>query len=307
MRNRCVVATLGREVWRRVWRASVGPHVSATVQTTEVAVIGGGPAGLVCAIALAAAGVETVLVAPPHAGADHRTTALLAGSVAALETLGVWSACLSDAAPLRQDSHDRRYGDGSFARLRSRLPPRKSASMPSVTTSRTTISSQRSKRAPGAVKLPRVAAPALSVESDEAGVTVEYAERRAACAARYRCGWIAVAVPCRRRHRHAAARLSAVGAHAQSRTRAAAQRYFDGISHRKWPVHASAPARPAFKSGLCAGAGGCAETCRHRRRCARRRHRAPRPFAAWADARRARPRPVSRLPSKRRKLSRGAG
>ena len=47
--------------------------------TAEVAVIGAGPAGLVSAIALAAAGVDTVLVAPP-AMADHRTTALLAGS-----------------------------------------------------------------------------------------------------------------------------------------------------------------------------------------------------------------------------------
>src|SRR5436190_1912791 len=48
--------------------------------TAEVAVIGAGPAGLVSAIALAAAGVETLLIAPP-AVADHRTTALLAGSV----------------------------------------------------------------------------------------------------------------------------------------------------------------------------------------------------------------------------------
>ncbi len=44
--------------------------------TAEVAVIGGGPAGLVSAIALAAAGADTLLVAPP-AEPDHRTTALL--------------------------------------------------------------------------------------------------------------------------------------------------------------------------------------------------------------------------------------
>lgn len=67
----------------------------------EVAVVGGGPAGLVTALALAAAGVETALVAPP-AKSDHRTTALLAGSVTALETLGVWQACLPHAAALRK-------------------------------------------------------------------------------------------------------------------------------------------------------------------------------------------------------------
>jgi len=67
----------------------------------EVAVIGGGPAGLVAAIALASAGVDTVLIAPA-AEPDHRTTALLAGSVTALETLGVWPACVPHAAPLRK-------------------------------------------------------------------------------------------------------------------------------------------------------------------------------------------------------------
>ncbi len=58
--------------------------------TTEVAVVGGGPAGLTAAIALASAGIETVLIGRPPLSPDHRTTALLAGSVAALETLGVW-------------------------------------------------------------------------------------------------------------------------------------------------------------------------------------------------------------------------
>ena len=57
--------------------------------TAEVAVVGGGPAGLVSAVALAASGVETLLIAPA-AEDDHRTTALLASSVTALATLGVW-------------------------------------------------------------------------------------------------------------------------------------------------------------------------------------------------------------------------
>lgn len=63
--------------------------------------IGGGPAGLTAAVALASARVPTVLIAPPAAPVDNRTTALLAGSVNALETIGVWSHCRAHAAPLR--------------------------------------------------------------------------------------------------------------------------------------------------------------------------------------------------------------
>jgi 2-octaprenyl-6-methoxyphenol hydroxylase len=66
----------------------------------EAAVVGAGPAGLTAAIALADAGIETALIAR-KAPADHRTSALLAGSVAALDTLGVWSHCTAEAAPLR--------------------------------------------------------------------------------------------------------------------------------------------------------------------------------------------------------------
>lgn len=66
---------------------------------TEVAIIGAGPAGLLCAIALKAAGLDVLLIAPQPQD-DHRTTALLAGSVTALTTLGVWEACRAHAAPL---------------------------------------------------------------------------------------------------------------------------------------------------------------------------------------------------------------
>ena len=67
----------------------------------RVIVVGGGPAGLTAAVALASAGIETALAAPAPP-ADARTTALLGGSVSALETLGVWARCWEDAAPLRQ-------------------------------------------------------------------------------------------------------------------------------------------------------------------------------------------------------------
>jgi 2-octaprenyl-6-methoxyphenol hydroxylase len=69
-------------------------------ESAEVVVVGGGPAGLMAAIALAQACVPTVLVAKPPV-ADNRTSALLAGSVKALETLEVWQRCRGEAAPLR--------------------------------------------------------------------------------------------------------------------------------------------------------------------------------------------------------------
>lgn len=67
--------------------------------STAAVVVGGGPSGLTAAIALASAGFDTALVARA-APADNRTTALLASSVAALETLRVWAACRDHAAPL---------------------------------------------------------------------------------------------------------------------------------------------------------------------------------------------------------------
>ncbi len=67
----------------------------------QAAVVGGGPAGLATAIALAQAGVTTALVARRVPYADNRTTALLGGSVDFLESLGVWRRCSADAAALR--------------------------------------------------------------------------------------------------------------------------------------------------------------------------------------------------------------
>ena len=68
-------------------------------------VVGGGPAGLTAAITLAAGGVPTTLAgrrpAKNPTTPDNRTTALLAGSITALETLGVWDLCGAYAAPLK--------------------------------------------------------------------------------------------------------------------------------------------------------------------------------------------------------------
>jgi 2-octaprenyl-6-methoxyphenol hydroxylase len=66
----------------------------------DVAVIGGGPAGLSVAIALAQTGCRTTLVARRMPYADNRTTALLGGSVDFLRQLDVWRRCEADAAAL---------------------------------------------------------------------------------------------------------------------------------------------------------------------------------------------------------------
>lgn len=66
----------------------------------DTAVIGGGPAGLAAAIALAQAGARTALVARRVPYADNRTTALLGASVDLLEGLDVWPRCKDKAAAL---------------------------------------------------------------------------------------------------------------------------------------------------------------------------------------------------------------
>lgn len=81
----------------------------------EVAVVGAGPAGLAVALGLAARGVRTVLVTGPERSADHRTTALLDGSVKILERLGLWPALEDTAAPLR----DMRIVDATGRLLRA--------------------------------------------------------------------------------------------------------------------------------------------------------------------------------------------
>jgi len=76
----------------------------AREQAAEAVVIGAGPAGLTAALALAAVGVDAVVVAlppdPARAGADRRTTALLPSSIELLKNLGVWRICGHQSAPL---------------------------------------------------------------------------------------------------------------------------------------------------------------------------------------------------------------
>jgi 2-octaprenyl-6-methoxyphenol hydroxylase len=69
--------------------------------THDAVVIGGGPAGLSAAIALAQTGASTALIARRAPYADNRTTALLGGSVDFLQALDVWPRCMDKAAPLQ--------------------------------------------------------------------------------------------------------------------------------------------------------------------------------------------------------------
>ena len=145
--------------------------------SSEIAVVGGGPAGLVCAIALKAAAVDTILIAPP-AKPDHRTTALLSGSVTALETLGAWPACLQHAAPLKKlrivDDTQRlfRAPEVFFDAAEIGLD-----AFGYNIENRYLLAALEARAAE--LRLPRIAVPALAIKPDADGVTIEYASREA--------------------------------------------------------------------------------------------------------------------------------
>jgi 2-octaprenyl-6-methoxyphenol hydroxylase len=75
--------------------------VPSSSDTHDVVVIGGGPAGLASAIALAQTGATTALIARHTPYADNRTTALLDGSVDFLHALDVWPRVKDKAAELK--------------------------------------------------------------------------------------------------------------------------------------------------------------------------------------------------------------
>jgi 2-octaprenyl-6-methoxyphenol hydroxylase len=144
------------------------------IKTAEAAVIGGGPAGLVSATALAAAGVDTLIIAPSPQE-DFRTTAFLAGSVTALTTLGVWDACRPHAAPLTAiriiDDTRRlwRAPEVHFAAAEIGLE-----AFGYNIENRYLIAALHDRAAK--LNIPRISAPAVAVVPDHDGVTVKLAD-----------------------------------------------------------------------------------------------------------------------------------
>ncbi len=70
------------------------------MEQMDITIVGGGPAGMIAAIALARGGRRVAFVAPAPAKTDRRTTALMDQSIRFLERLGVWQEIAPSTAAL---------------------------------------------------------------------------------------------------------------------------------------------------------------------------------------------------------------
>lgn len=66
----------------------------------DIAVVGGGLAGSIAAVALSRGGRRVALIAPQAGSRDQRTTALMDQSLRMMERFGLWDAVRTSAAPL---------------------------------------------------------------------------------------------------------------------------------------------------------------------------------------------------------------
>ena len=159
--------------------------VSSASETfaAEVAVVGGGPAGLVSAIALAAAGVDTLLVAPPRrpGSPHHRAACRVRSRRWKRSAYGRRCAAACRAAP--QNSVSSTTPGGSSARRRCHFAAAEIGldAFGYNIENRHLFAALEARAAE--LNLPRIAAPALAVTTDAGGVTIEHAGGEAA-----RCG-----------------------------------------------------------------------------------------------------------------------
>ena len=68
---------------------------------TDIVISGGGPAGMMAALALASKGYHIVLLGPETDPGDRRTTALMMPAIRLLETIDVWAGIEPEAAALQ--------------------------------------------------------------------------------------------------------------------------------------------------------------------------------------------------------------
>lgn len=66
----------------------------------DIAIVGGGLAGRIAALAFSRQGFDTILITPDDGRSDQRTTALMDQSIAFLESLGIWERVRPEAAKL---------------------------------------------------------------------------------------------------------------------------------------------------------------------------------------------------------------
>ena len=256
----------------------------------DVVVIGGGPAGLAAAIALAEAGARTALVARRAPYADNRTTALLGGSVDLLERLEVWPRCADQAAALRV----MRLVDDTGRLIRA---PEVRFACDEIgldafgyNIENRALIEALEQRAAELSGLTRFDDEAATISPDDAEVAIRTRDGQSLSRApRGRRGRTAIAVPRGRRHRGQPPRPQSGRADLQHRPFAAASKYLHGISYPARAVRVRSPARRSLQRGVGRGAEGsrAADGARAMTNCRRPRNGNRIPFSAASRSSRA--------------------